>query len=145
MVEHVGWQCAASLAARHEEAKPLDQGDAARSGVRRWRCHTGDVIRDVVCGKLDNAKPLGDRQGANGGDELLDCHGMQDATLDGMDASMTRALSLADAVAIERAPASAVLVTGARELPAAHAAWGAPTPGLGLHSAAGAEGCVSSF
>lgn len=40
----------------------------------------------LLRGELDDAKPLGDRQGADGGDELLDGHGSQDAMSDGMEA-----------------------------------------------------------
>src|SRR5580692_11761971 len=85
MVEHLLGQGGAGLAVRNEEAMPLDQGDLdARSGLRR---PAGDVVRDVVRGELDDAEPLRNGQGADGGDDLLKGHGTQDATGDGTDAS----------------------------------------------------------
>src|SRR5687767_6670235 len=88
MVERLLRQGGARFAVRDEKAIPLDQGDAdARSGLRYLRCPAGDVVRYVVRGQLDDAKPLRDRQGADGGDELLDGHGAEDAMCDGADAS----------------------------------------------------------
>ncbi len=51
------------------------------------RLPAGDVVRDVVRCELDDAEPLRDGQGADGGDDLLEGHATQDATGDGTDAS----------------------------------------------------------
>ncbi|MGK3967783.1 hypothetical protein WMF38_26875 [Sorangium sp. So ce118] len=74
MVEHFGRHGGVSL--DKQEAMPLGQGDALMS--RRMIC-SRDVAGGLVRDQLDHAKPVGYREGADGGDDLLDGHARQDA------------------------------------------------------------------
>ncbi|KYF57825.1 hypothetical protein BE08_35810 [Sorangium cellulosum] len=74
MVEHVGRHGGVSV--DKQEAMPLGQGDALTS---RWMICSRDVADGLVRDQLDHAKPIGYREGADGGDDLLDGHARQDA------------------------------------------------------------------
>ncbi|WP_437672590.1 hypothetical protein [Sorangium sp. So ce131] len=74
MVEHFGRHGGVSV--DKQKAMPLCQGDAPAAS---WLLCSGDVARRLVCDELDHAKPIGDREGTDGGDDLLDGHARQDA------------------------------------------------------------------
>ncbi|WP_437764106.1 hypothetical protein WMF27_37280 [Sorangium sp. So ce281] len=74
MVEH--FRRHGGVSVDEQQAVPLGQGDALTSS---WMICSRDVAGGLVRDQLDHAKPIGDREGADGGDDLLDSHARQDA------------------------------------------------------------------
>ncbi|WP_438017250.1 hypothetical protein WMF18_41845 [Sorangium sp. So ce315] len=74
MVEHFGRHGGVSV--DKQKATPLGQGDAPAASC--LLC-SRNVARGLVRDELDHAKPIVDREGTDGGDDLLDSHARQDA------------------------------------------------------------------